>query len=99
MKSLNKTETPIFLSVVYSLFPKAIFCTFILLPRNETTDGRTTDGRIDSFQKLTELHNIKAHTKFGENRLIFFGNENTDGCTTDGRTDGRTTDGWTDAPT
>ena len=25
MKSLNKTETPIFLSVVCSLFPKAIF--------------------------------------------------------------------------
>ena len=30
MKSLNKTETPIFLSVVRSLFPKAIFLTFIL---------------------------------------------------------------------
>ena len=30
MKSLNKTETPIFLSVVCSLFPKAIFFTFIL---------------------------------------------------------------------
>ena len=29
MKSLNKTETPIFLSVVCSLFPKAIFSTFI----------------------------------------------------------------------
>ena len=29
MKSLNKTETPIFLSVVYPLFPKAIFLTFI----------------------------------------------------------------------
>ena len=29
MKSLNKTETPIFLSVVGSLFPKAIFLTFI----------------------------------------------------------------------
>ena len=29
MKSLNKTETPIFLSVVCSLFPKAIFLTFI----------------------------------------------------------------------
>ena len=28
-KSLNKTETPIFLSVVCSLFPKAIFLTFI----------------------------------------------------------------------
>ena len=28
MKSLNKTETPIFLSVVCSLFPKAIFLTF-----------------------------------------------------------------------
>ena len=31
MKSLNKTETPIFLSVVCSLFPKAIFFTFIEL--------------------------------------------------------------------
>ena len=30
MKSLNETETPIFLSVVCSLFPKAIFLTFIL---------------------------------------------------------------------
>ena len=29
MKSLNKTETPIFLSVVCSLFPNAIFLTFI----------------------------------------------------------------------
>ena len=29
MKRLNKTETPIFLSVVCSLFPKAIFLTFI----------------------------------------------------------------------
>ena len=31
MKSLNKTETPIFLSVMCSLFPKAIFLTFILI--------------------------------------------------------------------
>ena len=31
MKSLNKTEIPLFLSVVCSLFPKAIFLTFILL--------------------------------------------------------------------
>ena len=30
MKSLNKTEAPIFLSVVCSLFPKAIFLTFAL---------------------------------------------------------------------
>ena len=29
VKGLNKTETPIFLSVVCSLFPKAIFLTFI----------------------------------------------------------------------
>ena len=29
MKSLNKTETPIFLSAVCSLFPKAILFTFI----------------------------------------------------------------------
>ena len=32
MKSLNKTETPIFVSVVCSLFPKANFLTFIPLP-------------------------------------------------------------------
>ena len=31
MKRLNKTETPIFLSVVCFLFPKAIFLSFILL--------------------------------------------------------------------
>ena len=30
MKSLNKTDTPIFLSVVCSFFPKAIFLTFII---------------------------------------------------------------------
>ena len=30
MRNLNKTETPIFLSVVCFLFPKAIFVTFIL---------------------------------------------------------------------
>ena len=29
MKSLNKIETPIFLSIVCSVFPKAIFLTFI----------------------------------------------------------------------
>ena len=30
MKSLNKTKTPILLSVVCSLFPKAIVLTFII---------------------------------------------------------------------
>ena len=30
-EELNKTETPIFLSVVCSLFPKAIFLTFIFI--------------------------------------------------------------------
>ena len=29
IEGLNKTDTPIFLSVVCSLFPKAIFLTFI----------------------------------------------------------------------
>ena len=32
MKSLNKTETSIFLSVMCSLFSKAIIFTFILFP-------------------------------------------------------------------
>ena len=31
MKSLNKTETPIYLSVVCSLFPKVICLTFIII--------------------------------------------------------------------
>ena len=35
MKSLSKTETPIFLSVVCSLFPNAIFLTFILVHRGK----------------------------------------------------------------
>ena len=38
LKSLNKTETPIFLSVVCSLFLKAIFLTFILQTDNEDSD-------------------------------------------------------------
>ena len=33
MKSLNKTETPIFLSVLCSLFPKAIVLTFISMKK------------------------------------------------------------------
>ena len=42
MKSLNKTETPIFLSVVCSLFPKAIFLTFISYFRiNESAHDNT----------------------------------------------------------
>ena len=46
MKSLNKTKTPIFQSVVCSLFPKAIF--FSLLQRmhvvcqNLATRGKST---------------------------------------------------------
>ena len=44
----------------------------------------------------TDLHNINAHTKFGENPLMFYslssGNEKrTDGRTTDGQTHGRPT--------
>ena len=35
MKSLNKTETPIFLSVMCFLFSKAIFLTFIAKHKNE----------------------------------------------------------------
>ena len=38
IKSLSKTETPIFLSVMCSLFPKAIFLTFI--KRNSISHGK-----------------------------------------------------------
>ena len=40
MKSLNKTETPIFLSVVCSLFPKAIFLMFI----NKLVSGQNVNS-------------------------------------------------------
>ena len=44
MKSLNKTETPIFLSVVRSLFPKAIFFTFIKLdPKSVVSKQKLID--------------------------------------------------------
>ena len=46
MKSLNKTETPIFLSVVCSLFPKAIFLTYIFARRNPVKIEQTCKGRI-----------------------------------------------------
>ena len=39
MKNLNKTETPIFLSVVCSLFPKAIFFTFVFTSGSIVTSG------------------------------------------------------------
>ena len=46
-----------------------------------------------------DLHNINAHTKFGENPLMFtqviIRKRKTDGRTDDGRTDGQT-DGLTD---
>ena len=50
MKSLSKTETPIFLSVVCSLFPKAIFLTFIVL-LGETTKSENRGGatRVETF--------------------------------------------------
>ena len=43
MKSLNKTETPIFLFVVCSLFPKAIFLTFILFPSDTMSYSKTNE--------------------------------------------------------
>ena len=39
MKSLNKTETLIFLSVVCSLFPKAVFLTFIIEVKTKEYEG------------------------------------------------------------
>ena len=43
IKGLSKTETPIFLSVVCSLFPKAIFLTFILFPSDRMCYSKTNE--------------------------------------------------------
>ena len=54
MKSLNKTETLIFLSVVCSLFPKAIFLTFI----------NKTESPISNFNVFSVFNgNLKLYTK------------------------------------
>ena len=63
MKRLNKTETPIFLSVVCSLFPKAIFFTFILLKFNRLS-GATFYYSIDTLYRF-----IKP---FSDNKMSIF---------------------------
>ena len=52
MKSLNKTVTPIFLSVVCSLFPKAIFLTFIPL--------KTVLGDLSSHAKYNAVRSLRS---------------------------------------
>ena len=49
MKSLNKTETPIFLSVVCSLSPKAIFLTFIITSWAPDKSDISELGKCTSF--------------------------------------------------
>ena len=61
--------------------------------------GQITPSKCDETYTFNsnpkpELHNMSAHTKFGENPLMFtqviIRKRNTDGRTTDGRTDGQT---------
>ena len=68
--------------------------------KNENTDISQTDNSVKNWWNLPisnpkqDRHNINKHTEFGENPLKFTQvialNENTDGRTTDGQTDGRT---------
>ena len=56
MKSLNKTETPIFLFVVFSLFPKAIFLTYI------HTKSLYSNAKIIAFwRNACILHDIGSY--------------------------------------
>ena len=59
MKSLNKTETPIFLSVVCSLFPEAIFLTLFYFCRNCT--GQDFRVRLISQQYWENIFLIFPH--------------------------------------
>ena len=55
MKSLNKTETSIFfLSVVCSLFPKAIFLTFISLKVEEPDTLRNQAETIQYMDNIVQ---------------------------------------------
>ena len=53
MKSLNKTETPIFLSVVCSLYPKAIFLTLSVQIKKKNI-GKSNFS--EQFRKLTNRY-------------------------------------------
>ena len=65
---------------------------------NENMGVSRADNSVKIWRNLPfsnpkpDLHNISAHTKFGENPLIFtqaiIRKRNTDGRTTDGRMDG-----------
>ena len=69
-----------------------------LSSRNENMGVSGADNSVKIWQNLPisnptpDLHNIKAHTKFGENPLMFTRYHPE---TKYERTDGRTTDGWT----
>ena len=61
MKGVNKTETPIFLSVVCSLFQKAIFLTFILLIRKPYVlkhNRLQVELQLPKFQLVIHLKRI-----------------------------------------
>ena len=68
-------------------------------------DVYRADNSVKNWRNLPisslkpDLHSINAHTKFGENALMFTkllsGNENTDGRPTDGRAGDWTDDGRT----
>ena len=60
MKSLNKTETPIFCSVMCFLFPKAIFLTFIIF-------GMMKDIGPFFYSEISPTTHIvsKPHDEFG----------------------------------
>ena len=71
-----------------------------LSSRNENIGVSRADNSVKNGRNLPisnpkpDLHNINAHTKFGENPLMFtqviIWKRKMDGCTTDGQTDGRT---------
>ena len=58
MKGLNKTETPIFLSVVCSLFPKAIFLMFIL----QTIQRICKENSLLFLLLMIEMHPLLLKT-------------------------------------
>ena len=59
MKSLNKTEIPIFLSVVCSLFPRAIFLTFIRFQNVRRCN-------IDFFSRVNNAINAYKRQRYSQ---------------------------------
>ena len=74
MKSLNKTETPLFLSVMCSLFQKAIFWTFVNVLVSQLLVSGLTVCLVITLASPYNVNSVNPtlKSKTGDYRCILF---------------------------